>query len=144
MRSTNTCITTLIYSNSKKRFLTYFNRTVTNYFWPFHKSERVWYNVCIDILYRIAGCHWVINSKPNSRISFNKQKLGNIIHQAGEGTTRLRLCQLSMCLPPGVAPGAESITYRHYIYMLAQIRPLHCTISSLALRRSATNLIYNV
>ena len=29
----------------------------------------------------------------------------------------------------------------HYIYTLAQIRPLHCTISSLALRRSATNIL---
>ena len=54
----------------------------------------------------------------------------SIIHQAGEGTTRLGLrlrqlstClhQLSTCLPPGVAPGAESVTDR-YIHTLAQIR----------------------
>ena len=57
------------------RFLTHFNwcGTVAKYFWLFHKSEQVQYNVCIDILYHIAGCHWVMNSKPNSRISFNKQ-----------------------------------------------------------------------
>ena len=56
----------------------------------------------------------------------------SIIHQAGEGTMRLGLCQLSTCLPPGVAPGPKAS-----IYTLAQIRPLHCTISSLALRHSA-------
>ena len=39
--------------------------------------------------------------------------------------------------PPGVAPGAENVT-DIYIYTLAHIRPLQCTISSLALRRSAT------
>ena len=69
----------------------------------------------------------------------------SIIHQAGEGTTRLGLRQLSTCLrqlstcySPGVAPGAESVTDIYiYIYTLAQIRLLHCTISSLALRHSA-------
>ena len=39
----------------------------------------------------------------------------SIIHQAGEGTTRLRLRQLSTCLPPGVAPRAESVTDIIYI-----------------------------
>ena len=60
----------------------------------------------------------------------------SIIHQAGEGTTRLGLHQLSTCLPPGVAPGTKTITDR-YIHTLAQIRPLHCKISCLALRHSA-------
>ena len=31
----------------------------------------------------------------------------------------------------GLAPGAESVTDIIYIYTLAQIRPLHCMISSL-------------
>ena len=43
---------------------------------------------------------------------------------------------------PGVAPRAESVTDIIYIfiYTLAQIRPLHCTISSLALRSLAISL----
>ena len=36
-----------------------------------------------------------------------------------------------------MTPGAKNVT-DIYIYTLAHIRPLHCTISSLALRRSAT------
>ena len=40
---------------------------------------------------------------------------------------------------PGVAPGAENVTDR-YIHTLAQIRPLHCRISCLALRRSAISM----
>ena len=42
-------------------------------------------------------------------------------------------------LPPGMVPGAKSIT-DIYIYTLAQIRPLHCKISSLALMHSATSI----
>ena len=39
--------------------------------------------------------------------------------------------------PPGWPPGPKTLQTFTYIYTLAQIRPLHCTISSLALRRSA-------
>ena len=41
--------------------------------------------------------------------------------------------------PPGWPPGPKTLQTFTYIYTLAQIRPLHCTISSLALRRSAIN-----
>ena len=42
-------------------------------------------------------------------------------------------------LAPGMVPGAESVT-DIYIYTLAQIRLLHCKISSLTLRHSARQL----
>ena len=41
------------------------------------------------------------------------------------------------CLPLGWSPGPKALQTFTYIYTQAQIRPLHCTISSLALRRSA-------
>ena len=53
----------------------------------------------------IATIHCVLTLLRSLRCSST-----SINHQAGEGTTRFGLRQLSTCLPPGVAPGAESVT----------------------------------
>ena len=52
------------------------------------------------------------------------------------GDNAIRLAPAEHVPTPRGGPRGRK-RYRHYIYTLAQIRPLHCTISSLALRRSA-------
>ena len=84
---------------------------------------------------------WIVSVSPRSHSALQSLLHFHIHHPSGRrGDNTIRLVQAGHVPTPRVAPGAESVMDR-YIHTLAQIRPLHCKISCLALRHSATRLI---